>query len=187
MRTSQPEAAELLACCALTREIGNSVEGETVVRLEEDVLKFSGNKRWNTESITNPYFRLFTNKTLPRSLFFRSVPEAMRILRSFNSKDCVALSSGDRSGLIKMPGLLDSLWLCYRASITSQALVKRTSNGRLRLSLYFPSLMQSRIECVLICLDLKSSKFQQLTHDHSTPYFGVQSPAGILSSQRSQH
>ena len=158
-----------------------------MLTLEEDVLKFSGNRRWNTEYITNSYFCLFTNKTLPRSLmFFRSVPEAMRILYSFNSKDCVALSSEGRAGLMEMAGLLDSLWLCDRASITSQALVRRTSNGRLRLSLHFPSLMQLRIECLLMAGSEKF-KVQQLTHDHSTPYFGMQSFEGILSSQRSQH
>ena len=135
---SQSEEAELFARCTLTGEIGISVEGETVLRLEEDVLKFSGNKRWNTESIMNPYFHLFTNKTLPRSLmFFQFVPEAMRILHSFNSKDCVALFSRDRAGLMEMPGLFNSLWLCNRASITSQGLVRFTSNGQLRLSLYF--------------------------------------------------
>ena len=48
---SQSEKAGLFACCTFTGEIGISVEGETVFRLEEDVLKFSGSKRWNTELI----------------------------------------------------------------------------------------------------------------------------------------
>ena len=41
---SQSEEAELFTCCTVTGEIGISVEGETVFRLEEDIVKFSGSK-----------------------------------------------------------------------------------------------------------------------------------------------
>ena len=186
---SQSEEAELFAGCTFVGEAGMLVEGETVFKLVEDELCLSGNRQWNTKSFTIPYFCLFTNKTLPSSLmFFRSIPESMRFLRSFSSTDCIDLSSGERSGLMKMPGRFDNLWLCDSASIASQALAKRTSNGRLRPSLYFPSLMQSRMECEpTVCLNPESSELQQLTHGHSSPWFAVQSLLGIHLDQISQH
>ena len=42
---SQSEEAKLFACCTFTGKTGILVEGETVIRLEENVLKFLGSKR----------------------------------------------------------------------------------------------------------------------------------------------
>ena len=101
----------------------------------------------NLVPVTDPYFLLFRYRTLPLILInLLSVPESMSDLLSFNRTDSIALSSRDKSGLIVIPGCVDSLDLPERIMETSEALVSLTSKGRERFSLYLPNLKQSRIE-----------------------------------------
>ena len=60
--------------------------------------------------------------------------------------DSSALSHGDKSGLIAVPGDCDSLYLWDRIDWTLHALVRRMSIGHWLLSLYLPNLKQSQIE-----------------------------------------
>ena len=92
-------------------------------------------------------FLLFRYRTLPLILInLLSVPESMSDLLSFNRTDSIALSSRDKSGLIVIPGCVDSLDLPERIMETSEALINLTSKGRERFSSYLPNLKQSRIE-----------------------------------------
>ena len=101
----------------------------------------------NLVPVTDPYFLLFRYRTLPLILInLLSVPESMSDLLSFNRTDSIALSSRDKSGLIVIPGCVDSLDLPERIMETSEALVSLTSKGRERFSSYLPNLKQSRIE-----------------------------------------
>ena len=101
----------------------------------------------NLVPVTDPYFLLFRYRTLPLILInLLLVPESMSDLLSFNRTDSIALSPRDKSGLIVIPGCVDSLDLPERIRETSEALVSLTSKGRERFSSYLPNLKQSRIE-----------------------------------------
>lgn len=104
---------------------------------------------WNTESRTTPYFTLLTESLFRQTLMdLRSVHDIIRDLRSCGRRDSTALSFGNKSGLIDVPGDWDHLYLWYRINCTSHALVGRTSIGCAQLSLYLPNLKQSQIEHV---------------------------------------
>ena len=62
--------------------------------------------RQKTPLLTEPNLFLLTRRDLLLSLMTeRATPESISVLRSFRSNDSIPLSSGERSGLIAMPGL----------------------------------------------------------------------------------
>ena len=77
----------------------------------------------NLVPVTDPYFLLFRYRTLPLILInLLLVLESMSDLRSFNRTDSIALSPRGKSGLIVIPGCVDSLDLPER--------IRETSEGR---------------------------------------------------------
>ena len=101
----------------------------------------------NLESTIEPYTSLFTYKVLPLIfMYYLSVPVEISFQRSWSSVDCIFRSSRDISGLIAIPGKSLSFARLERIEDTSQDRENFARIGRCLVSVYFPSLWQSRSE-----------------------------------------
>ena len=74
------------------------------------------------------------------------MPSSINVRRTFIREECDALSSGDKSCLMEIPGRDDSFFLLDKIRVTSLTLVILTKRGRCLSFLYRPSLKESLID-----------------------------------------